>query len=193
MSYFDFFDHEYLSNLHGKKNLELFAVYYFLLNESDKPIHKDKFLVNPVEPSDIVYGDRKFQITTASADADAVLGKLKKKETAQEENVSGEWVKFGETRARMLHATFDLKEGLENHVLRPVQSKINQYGGKRNASLKDIVLIIFSYNSVIVPYESMFWKSFVDSNKNFFESSGFKAIFWTDQKVNIPIYPINGH
>ncbi|MEK7509902.1 MAG: hypothetical protein AAB605_04300 [Patescibacteria group bacterium] len=186
--YYKFFEHDFLPALGGKKNLELWAAYHFLANDGVNPINRDAFNAAPAEPADVVYNNRKFQITTGSQDQDAVINILAKSTIAQKGNTRGSWHELSTgQKVRMYETTRNLYEGLDSDILRPIRNKIDQYGRNNNA-LNDVTLVIFSFSVPVDLHEETLWRSFLEQNESLFDSSGFKEIYWADQKSNIPVW-----
>lgn len=186
-SFWHFFGEPYLKQLDGKKGRELFAVYNFLLNESDVPVDKGAFVIDPPEPVDIAYKQRKFQVTTGSPDSDAVVNILQKKETAVMGTTVGNWIDIAGGRARSWHRTSGLEDGFNDDIIRPIQNKIEQYGAN-NAALNDITLLVYSYGLVVAKYQESFWQSILSNHSDFFKSAGFKDIYWADNQTNVVVY-----
>lgn len=184
----EFFNNKYFIGLDLKKKSELFAVYNFLKNEG-LDIQIEKFDVNPQEPSDIVYAETNFQVTTGSSNIDAVLGILKKKKTAQVGNAKGKIVEIGEIKARMYESisNFNENESIKNEALTPVQIKINQYG-MNNVTFRSFILLIYSFSQIISPNHKIELEKIRNENLELFKLSGFKKIYLSDQEKNILIF-----
>lgn len=187
ISYWDFFGAPYLQRLDGKKGRELFAVYNFLLNESETPVNKAAFVTEAPEPIDIGYAQRKFQVTTGSPDSDAVVNILQRKQTAVVGTTEGKWIDIAGSRARSWQRTSGLEDGFNDDIIRPIQNKIEQYGAN-NPALADVTLLVYSYGLVVAEYQESFWQSILSNYVDFFRSTGFKDIYWADNQTNVTIY-----
>jgi hypothetical protein len=186
--YHGFFHKGFLSSLDGKKIKELWAVYHFLLNEGVVPANPNEFNVNPAEPTDIAYLNRNFQVTTGSQDQDAVINLLTKHDSVQKGNVIGSWIDLGNgMRAKASETTSSIYDGVDNDILRPLRNKIERYG-EYGMAVKDVTLLIFSFGLPVTDYEEEFWQKFLVANRALFNSSGFRKIYWCDQKKNILLH-----
>lgn len=186
-SFREFFGETYLTAVISKKLKELAAVYYFLVHEQKSTIDKNKFILNPEEPSDIVYDSIKFQVTTGSANTDAVFGILDKKEKATQGQTSGKWIRVGNIKSKSWETELNVEESLENSVLVPLRKKKLRYGVSEK---EDLILLIYSSNSPIPPWNRNIWQDFRFNNKELLSSSGFKGIYLLDQKGCIRIFPV---
>lgn len=192
MESFEKIRNKYIREISTKKLIEWGAVFNFLKNNNFKNIEERQFNINPDEPSDITYKNQKFQVTTAPADVNKVVGVLKKKNEIKEGNAEGKCLNIGGKRVPMWSSGGSIKEELNDFIIKPIQVKRKQYGVSEKSipyALKDIILLIYSNNTVICPFNESVMANFKNEYKDYLKTSGFKEIYLTDPKINLKIYP----
>ncbi|MFH1824397.1 MAG: hypothetical protein ABH873_04130 [Candidatus Firestonebacteria bacterium] len=172
-----------------KKLIEKWAVRCFLINTGVNPT-ESLFMPYPEEPADIIYENQEFQVTTAPAEVEAVVGRLDREEVVKIGNTEGEWVKFGPIRVKSWGSSCNIEESFDLFIIKPIENKLDHYGRKSTPiALKDINLLIFCYNSIVSPWNEELFDEFKKSKSDYFKKTGFKSIYLLDQKTNIKIYP----
>lgn len=187
LGYLHFFGEPYLAPLHPQKGEELFAVYNFLLNDTDIELVRSAFRADPEEPADIEYAERKFQVTSGSPSADAVINILSKEDIASVGNVGGEVLYLDGIRTRTYHSTSSVAESIENEILTPLARKVTRYG-EGNPVLVDVDLLIYSYAGIVTFLDESGWENIRLAHKQAFVRSGFGRIYLADQSKNIRLH-----
>lgn len=173
-----------------KKVIEKAAVWHFLKNEGINPNESDIVSEKENEPIDIVYKGMFFQVTTAPAEVQEVVGRLNKEKEVKSGNAEGEWVKYGQIRTKFWTLGHNLKESWQIFIINPIENKRKKYGTKSvPTALKNIILLIFCYNNPIPNWKEELIKDFRKDKFEYFKSTGFKSIYLLDQVNNIKIYP----
>jgi len=173
-----------------KKLVEKGAVEYFLKSQGIIFDENDCVLY-PEEPADIIYKGEKFQITKAPAEVEEVVGRLDKEEQVKSGNTEGKWVKYGQTRTKAWQGGYNTDESFIVFVINPIENKLRHYGNKSTPLvLKDINLLIYSPNTIVIPWNKQVYDNFIKENFDYFRKTGFKSIHLLDQEITIKIYPL---
>lgn len=178
------------------KKEELLAVKSFLENENINFIDSDFSWSEDLDKIgiDIIFKDKKFQVTAAPSDMVEVSRKIfrGKKEEAKSGNATGEHKNItGIGKTPFFEYGVNTNEAWEKFILEPLKKKLGKYNGRIDANaIKGITLLIFVFNddaTMIPPFFDN--NQFVDNNKikNVEALEKFREVYLSEKGKNIKI------
>jgi len=175
---------------------ELFAVKSFLKSENIDFVDGDFSWSEDLDKNgiDIVFKDKKFQVTAVPSDMVEVSRKIfrGKKDQVNSGNATGEHKIISDIGSiPFFKYEVNTDEAWEKFVLEPLKKKIEKYTERISINaIKEIILLIFVFNDDATMIPPFFDKSqFIENNKikNIEDFKKFKGVYLSEQGKNIKI------